>query len=421
MSSPTAPPDAPTRSRERSRFRSAVEGLLAPRTGTAPLEPGWAGPVVLVWAAGRALNVALLVVAWIAARLGGWSFGPDGDRVGDFLSFLSGWDAERYAQIASAGYPLELPVDATGAVQMNNWAFLPVFPLLERLLANLTGIPIPVAGMVVSLAASAGATLVLYALLRRVTTPRASWWAVVLFSLAPLSFVFVLGYAESLFLLLVFSALLLAVSRRYLLIAPVGVIAAFTRPGALALALALGILLAGRWMLRHTDPLRRREAAGLVVAGLLTAAAGLSWPIIADVVTGESGAYIETEMAWWVPFLGESHRIPFAPGLALGWVWLGAGGVAIVAAVVMAGFAWILSRPVRRMGLEVFAFLASYVLYLFAVLLPTQSLPRLLLPLAPLLADERLCATRRRRTAGVALCIGLQATAVFGLWVFTNP
>ena len=281
--------------------------------------------------------------------------------------------------------------------------------------------PWQLAGVLISVVASGAASLVLYALLRQVTTPRSSWWALVLFSLGPLSFVFVVGYAESLLLLLVFSALLLAVRRRYLLIAPIGLVAAFTRPGALALALALGILLLGRLLLRAEDPLSRREVTGLVVSAVATGTAGLMWPVVAGVVTGVPGAYVQTEMAWWVPFLGEGHLIPFLPGVFLGWTWLGPLGVFIVVGLAALAFWWILSPPVRRMGLEVVGFALSYTLYLFAVFLPTQSLARLVLPLAPLLADDRLSRTRRRRVWSVTVCLALQAGAVLVLWTLGNP
>jgi hypothetical protein len=281
--------------------------------------------------------------------------------------------------------------------------------------------PWQLAGVLISVGASGAATVVLYALLRRVTSRRASWWAVVLFSFGPLSFVFVLGYAESLFLLLIFSALLLAVCRRYLAIAPIGVLAAFTRPGALALALALGILLTARWMLRAQDPIPRSQVTGLVVSGLLTAGAGLMWPVIADAATGEPAAYVQTEMAWWVPYLGHGEFIPLTPCLVMAWRWLGPVGIAAVLGVVVMVIRWILSKHVRSLGLEVVAFALSYTLYLFVVFLPTQSLPRLLLPLSPLLADGRLSQSRRRQGWSVTVSIALQALAVYLLWTIGNP
>jgi Gpi18-like mannosyltransferase len=187
-----------------TRMRSAAGQMLGPRSGVVPLKPGWASPAVLVWAVGRAVNLMLLWAAFRASKFGNWTFGPDGRRATTFVDFLSGWDADRYGTIATSGYPAALPVDIHGMVERNNWAFLPVFPFLERVLSEVAGSPWQLAGVLISLIASGFATAALYALLRHVVAPRAAWFAVLLFSMGPLSFVFVLGYAESLFLLLIF-------------------------------------------------------------------------------------------------------------------------------------------------------------------------------------------------------------------------
>jgi hypothetical protein len=405
----------------RTRLRSAADDLLHARAPGRALDREWVLPVLVVWACGRAVNVLFLYAAFAVSRLTGWAFGTDGVPARTFVDFLSGWDAHWYGTIAASGYPTSLPLDLYGNVELNNWAFLPVFPFLERFLSDVFHAPWQLGGIFISLAASCGACLVLAALLRTVAAPGAAWWAVVLFSFGPVSYVLMLGYAESIFLLLTFSALLLAVRRRYFLIAPLGVLASFTRPGALALALTLAIILVGRWMRRAHDPLSPREAAGLVFSGLATAVAGLTWPFVAAAVTGDPAAYVHTETAWWVPFLHTTDAVPFMPGLLLGWVWLGPLGVAIVLGVVAATFRWMLSRRTRGLGLEVIGFAFSYTLYLFIVFLPTQSVPRLVLPLTPLLADGRLSETRRRRVWSLSISLVLQAGAVLLLWVIGNP
>ena len=181
-----------------------------------------------------------------------------------------------------------------------------------------------------------------------------------------MSFVFVLAYAESLFLLLLFAALLLAVRRRYAWIAPLGVIAAFTRPGALALALALGILFVVRFARRARDPFPPRQLAGLLGAGIATAGAGLAWPVIADAVTGFDHAYVRTETAWWIPFVGRGDFAALTPWFRFGIMYAGVFGVLLVLAAMVACAWWVSSAPVRRLGIEVVAFAASYALYLFA-------------------------------------------------------
>jgi len=418
-----APVGTRTRAHERALawLREWLGDLTAPRTGVVPIARGTLWRVLGIWAVGRVVNLALLGGFFLLSRLFQWGFGPEGLPATTFLRFLSDWDGARYGRISQIGYSSPLPMDAAGNVLPNDWAFMPVYPWLERIVSEALSLPWQTAGVILSVAASAGATLVLFVLLRSVTTPRSAWWAIVLFTFGPLSFVFVLAYAESLFLLLIFTALLLARRRRYAWIAPVGVVAAFTRPGALALALGLGILFLVRWFRRGGDPFPPRQIAGLVASGLATAAAGLSWTYIADFVTKTPHAYIMTETAWWIPLVGEGSFVPLTPWFRFFGTYLGIVGLLLVLAV-MAGFAWwVSSRPVRALGVETVAFVASYGLYLFAVFLPQQSTFRLMLPMSPLLADERLGSTRRRRRWTLGGALFLQAVAVLLLWTIGYP
>ncbi|KLD31720.1 hypothetical protein TB15x_23255, partial [Xanthomonas perforans] len=81
-----------------------------------------------------------------------------------------------------------------------------------------------------------------------------------------MSFLFVIGYSEGLFMLLMFAGMLLAIKRRYLWILPIGLITAYTRPGVLALGLALGIVFLVRFFRRKVDPFPVREWASLMAS-----------------------------------------------------------------------------------------------------------------------------------------------------------
>jgi hypothetical protein len=419
---------APTSTRRRAIDRALVwtsewiGDLTAPREGVQPIVRGTLVRVLGLWAVGRVVNFAFLYGAFLLSSLFNWRFGPEGSPVTTFFRFLSDWDAARYGRISQIGYSVPLPVDGAGRILTNDWAFLPVFPWLERILSEaLGGMPWQTAGIVLSVLASAGATVVLFVLLRGVTTPRAAWWAVVLFTFGPLSFIMVLGYAESLFLLLLFTALLLARRRRYGWIAPIALVLAFTRPGALALALGLGILFAVRWLRRGVDPFPRKQMIGLAASAAVSAIAGLAWTQIADLITGTKNAYLLTETAWWIPYVGDGHFLPLTPWFRFFGTYLGIFGFLVVLGF-MALFAWwISSRQARRLGLEITAFTLSYGLYLFAVFLPQQSTFRLLLPVSPALADERLSSTPRRRRITLGGALFLQAAAVLLLWTLGNP
>jgi hypothetical protein len=399
---------------------AAADLLRAPR-GVEPIERGAFPRVLALWVTARTVNLSILFGFYAIARAARWGFGPDDERVGTFLDFLNGWDADRYGAIAMEGYPDRLPVNEFGDIMPNNWAFLPVFPYLTRYLHDATGLSWQLVAVAISLAAGLGATWMLFLLLRRVTSPRAAWWGVTFFSFAPLSFIYVLGYSEGLALFLTFAALVLALDRRYLWIAPIGVVAAFTRPGALALALALGIIFVVRMLRRRADPFPLTEAAGLFVAGMATAVGGLAWTVIAERATGVENAYIRTELGWWLGSVGNDPFVPFTPWFRQAGTHLGVVGIALVVAL-MVGFVLLLwSRPVRRLGLVVVAYACSYGLYLFAVFLPQSSTFRLMVPLSPLLGDERLTATPRRRGGILAGCLALQVIAVWVLWTINHP
>ena len=78
-------------------------------------------------------------------------------------------------------------------------------------------------------------------------------------------------------------------------------------------------------------------------------------------------------------------------------------------------------RNVRALGPEVVGFTAAYGLYLVAVFLPQQSLPRLLMPMAPLLGSDVFVRTRRRAVTWLLVGVGLQPVAVVLLWFLGYP
>ncbi len=379
--------------------------------------PGWV-VVLLVYLASRLVSTAFLLTMFLVATAEGWRFASHRDDP-SFFTFSGSWDSSFYRRIALEGYPRELPVDSAGNVLPNPWAFLPLYPWVARAVMAVTGLDFFAAGVIVSTIFGAVAAIVLYRLVLARGTQRSALWAVVLFCFGPVSFILQTAYAESLFLALVFGSLLALVSRRYALMIPLGVLAAFTRPGALALALALAVHLVVRMIGRQG--FRRGELATIVTAGLAIAAAGLAWPFIADAVTGHPGAYLETELSWWTGFVGRQHFAPLTPWFVMSGRYLGLGGIALVLAVV-AGYAWWLSRrSLRSLGHEFPVWGASYGLYLLAVFLPQQSLFRMLLPLAPLLGDPALSAKRAVRGLLLSAAIALQAIAVVLLWFLGYP
>jgi hypothetical protein len=379
--------------------------------------PVWA-VLLLAYGASRVWSFALLAVGFGLRLAPDWNYAAP-DPSPDFFSYLLRWDADLYRQIATTGYPRELPLDPDGSVAKNPWAFLPAFPYLARLLVSATGLDFAVVGVVISLLFGAGAVLLLHRVLLDRVDERSAFWGAILFTFGPMSFLLVLPYAEAMFLFFLFGGLLALQRRRYATFTVVTVAAAFTHPGALALPAALGITLIVRWVKKDAPP--PRELAAILASGVITAVAGFAWPVVASVVTGTPDAYFETELAWWADYVGVIHFVPFTPSFLFAHRFLGRPGLVLTAVVVAALVTLFARRPVRALGVEIHAYAASYVAYLLAVFLPQQSTFRMLLPLSPLLGHPALTSTPARR--GIALGISLvgQGICVLLFWVAWPP
>jgi hypothetical protein len=387
--------------------RRPASGLL-PLARPTPRWPWWAA-VLGVYLASRVLTTGMMLLSARSQIPTPWA-----DASPSYLRFAAFWDAGWYREIATYGYPAVLPVDAAGHVQSNPWAFMPLYPAIVRAIQDATGASFELVGVAVSVVAGAGAVLVLHRLLSRSLSPSSTLLAVVIVCVAPVSPLFQIAYAESLQTLLLVTALLLLVERRYGLLAPVVVLLALTRP--LGLAFALALLLHGlhRVATAARDPFPPGERARLVLATTAAAAAGAAWPVIAWIGTGSLTAYTDTELSWRASYVGYRHLVPFEAWFDAGGFWIGGplGTVAVLA--VVAAFVVVLTRPsVRALGPELRIWVASYGLYLLAVFFPQSSLFRLLLPMIPLAGALAVPRSRAYRAAVVVAMVA-------GQWIWID-
>jgi hypothetical protein len=108
-------------------------------------------------------------------------------------------------------------------------------------------------------------------------------------------------------------------------------------------------------------------------------------------VTGSFSAYTDTELAWRMPYIGYRDLVPFTPWFQATEFWSGVWGVSqpvlVIALVVgILGFAALMFTPwVRRIGVDLRFWVASYLVYLLAVFFPQSSTFRLLVPAFPIL------------------------------------
>jgi hypothetical protein len=353
-----------------------------------PVRKRWpvALQVVLIYLGARVVTLAFLFTASDLSRPSS-RFGSNPG----LLKFALGWDAEWYWLIAVQGYPADLPVHVTGEIAQNAWAFMPLYPFF----AKLVGAPFgswAIGAMIISLVGGYLACLALFKLLRRRIEHNTALWAIAFFACAPTAALFHFGYAETLFLLLLFLALDAVAARSYGRLYMLMPLMAFTRPGILAFALFLGLHLLVRWYTRHKEVLDRRQFVHIVSLGFIGSSLGFAWQYIAAGVTGNPDAYLETELAWrrgWG--VGESGFLPFDGTLAASTIWfrlwgmpgwVGLIALALIVTCIVAVLLW--SPQVRALGTDLRLWSASYVLYLLAVFFPQSSTLRLLLPLSPL-------------------------------------
>jgi hypothetical protein len=398
---------------------SALEAV--PGTTRTSRLPWWAA-ALLLFAAARVVTSVLFV--WVQSQATPLS------RMGahpSLLSLASAWDGQWYWYIAVNGYPSVLPLDGDGNVTTNPWAFLPVYPYLSKAL-TFGVLDWRTAAIAVSLVAGFGAVVVLTALLLPHIGRDRALFAAALFSCSPLAFMFQTAYAESLGLLLLLVALLLVDRRRYLAAVPVALVLAFTRPGILALALAVGLQLLIRFLrARRGGPALPREEllAGIVLAAA-SGIAGFLWSFIAAGVTGRSDAYFATEGAWRALWMPDSTIVPFQPWVFAADFWaakvVGAGAAPwvgpVVLLLVVGAFAALLLAPrSRALGSTIRLWAASYGLYLLGVFFPQSSVFRLLMPMAPL-AGAVVPRSWPLRVTVLVVSIGLQA---LWLWVCYGP
>lgn len=379
----------------------------------------WWVRVLLVYGLSRLFTTAVLLIFAHFQGANPWTGADPG-----YFSYADIWDGYWYRSIGAVGYPTVLPRLVDGHIAQNAWAFLPGYPILVDGFAFVFRIPWDVAAVVVSVVSGAGACLVFYRLMLRVgLNASACLFAVVLFCVAPVSPLFQLAYAESLYMLLLAVALLCVVQRRYLWLFPLIPAMAFTRPSAIPFALFLGLHFLFRWFRRHESPFPRRERLLGIVVTLFAGLAAIAWPIIAAIATGVTSAYTQTELAWRAGYVGYGHLVPFTSWFqGAGWwfgVYLGSspwvGYLVVLLLIIM--FTLVLFLPgVVRLGTDLRLWIASYGLYLLAVFYPQSSLFRLLMPMFPLLGALALPRSRLYRFGLVIVSLALQIGWIALCW-----
>jgi hypothetical protein len=347
--------------------------------------------------------------------------------IGWGIGLWSRWDSAWFLRIVEEGY-VE-PERAT--------AFFPLYPLLVKVLGTALSGHFIFAGIAVSLAACAGAFVLLHLLAEPLVGDRGAFRAVLYLAIFPMALFLGAVYSESLYLLLAIGSFYLATRGQFLVAGLAVGLAILTRSAGVALLPAVGLI---AW--RSDDRLGALLRLG--VAPVVAAA----WPAWLWIRIGDPLIFLDAQRAWGRELAPLGPLDGIWQGLSAAWAGVrqlieGAGGAVywphatdtgpmhvaalnlqqffyFVLFVALGAYAW------RRFG-------APYGIFVFGSLLlplsaptedwPLLSMPRFGLGLFPIfLALAALGAHPRVHVAIVSLSSFMLALALvqWGLWAWVS-
>ena len=234
----------------------------------------WMGSRALVLAASYALHDLRSPRGFFGHHIFDHTLGP-----------LEAWDGVWYRLVAEHGYLL-VPD------HQSDTAFFPLYPLLLKLVA-LTGMPLGVAGVVLSNGLFLGALLAFDSLGRNLFGHNIGRRSTLLLAAFPLTYVCSMVYPESLVLLALALSGLFAVRGRWLACTAAAAVAGLARPEGVLLVLPLTACLRAQW--KTLLPERRAHGIGAVFAA---PAAGVSFPLYLDWALHDPFAWNKAQQAW---------------------------------------------------------------------------------------------------------------------------
>lgn len=319
---------------------------------------------------------------------------------------LESWDAQWYAGIAAQGYGF-VRLQPDGRV-LSDYAFFPLYPMLERLVAQLSGLAYADAGLVVSGLASVAAAWGIFAIGDLLSGRRVAVILTVAWAALPIGIVQSMAYSESLFTALAAWALMAVLRDRWLTAGMLACLAGATRPTGLAVAVAVAV--SAFYAVRRGRPVRPLAAAALAPLGWLCYVAWVG------LRTGSPLGYFHVTAQWGNTFDGGAAFAHWTWALVMGPA-AGSGGLVILGVGVVLALLGLCVNG--RAPLPLVAFAGSVAFLALTTSGYFGSKPRYLLPAFPLLLPVAV-ALARRRTAVVAmvLCAATAVSAVYGsVWL----
>jgi hypothetical protein len=178
--------------------------------------------------------VLAVATAGLAIRYAVYLLWFDDAEIDRYLEHLCVWSCEWYGSIAQNGYDLAPRAGRLGV--RANWAYFPLFPLSVAALKTVTGLPLLVAGFILSNAYVVVASVAARPLF---DNARAYWLFVVTMLAGPFSFLFSTLYSEGLFILLTVLVLVALKRSNYVLAGVFGALLSATRPTGVLIVFAI--------------------------------------------------------------------------------------------------------------------------------------------------------------------------------------
>jgi len=258
--------------------------IPAPRVGSVRVSSSTAASLSVILGGYAAGRLIVVIAAWFSDTLLVRNPNLTSGSPGAILQALTSWDGWWYMGIARGGYQL-----APLQLDHHNYAFLPLYPMLVRLLSS----PFPGADGLIAVLIShvlfAVALVLLFALGRRHIGDQRAALACFLLAISPFSAVFSMAYGESLFLVLAIGSFLAAERGNRPAAGMLLALSALCRLQGAVLFLPLWIL-----FLRQ-DSLRPRLSQAWVLLAPLAVAA---FVVYVAWFTGSLDAFV-TNMAEW--------------------------------------------------------------------------------------------------------------------------
>ncbi len=367
---------------------------------------GWLkelGPALTLYLIVRGLGAIALV---LAASLHGRSA----------HHILVSWDSQWYKGIAAHGYGLTR-IHPDGR-HLSDYAFFPLYPLCERIVSIVSGLPYLDAGLCVSWVCSIIAAAGIYRVSTLVYGKRVGLTTTLLWAAFPVAFVESMAYSESLFTALASWSLYAVLTQRWLSAGLLASFAGLTRPIGVALVVAVAITAAVAVVstrMKRGDPRPRNYFTGPITAIVLAPLGLVGYLAYVAIRTHNVTGYFAVTAGWGNSIDG---------GLAFAtWIgnFFGAGqviaGLGLCAGVAVLIWACILLVR-RRTPLPLIIFALGVVVLALTTSGYFGSKPRYLLPAFPLLMPAANWMARQRLPVwvGTAVAVCCWSIGYGALW-----